>query len=231
MAVDLRLTQELVALCERIEADPGPDPSERYMDDDDYARAARHLAEQLGEAPLWVFAYGSLIWKPAFSAEEHVVGTAHGWHRAFCLEIRRWRGTPQQPGLMLALRRGGSCRGVAYRLPAADRVAQIEEMLRREISRPGGLSCLRWLPVSHDGKRIRALTFWAVARDYPVVDHAPEQVARILARACGHLGSGASYLYHTVLNLDAHGIRDRYLWRLQHLVAEEIAVLNTLSRA
>lgn len=232
MAFDFKLTQDLVARCERIEADPGPDPGERYMDDHDYAQAAQHLAQQVAGGPLWVFAYGSLIWKPTFSAEEHLVATAHGWHRSFCLEIRRWRGTPQQPGLMLALRRGGSCRGLAYRLPTANLTAQIEGMLRREISRPGGLKCMRWLPVSHNGTRLKALTFWAVGPDYPsFVDKAPEQVARILARACGHFGSGASYLYHTILNLHAHGIRDRYLWRLQQLVADEIALLKTQSRA
>ena len=107
----MALTAELVARCERAELDPGPPPRYERLTDEEYEAAAHHLLNQRGPGPLWVFVYGSLMWKPAFTSLEHRRATVFGWHRAFCLELRRWRGSPQQPGLMLALDRGGCCEG------------------------------------------------------------------------------------------------------------------------
>ena len=66
---------------------------------------------------LWVFAYGSLIWDPGFPFEEARPALLRGYHRAFCLYSTRYRGTPERPGLVLGLDRGGACRGVAFRVP------------------------------------------------------------------------------------------------------------------
>ncbi len=74
---------------------------------------ADRLVSQLNGGQFWVFAYGSLIWKPEFEHVEARRGTVHGWRRSFCLRILDWRATPDQPGLMLALQRGGACAGVA----------------------------------------------------------------------------------------------------------------------
>lgn len=224
---NLALTEQLVAQFERFEPDPGPDATERYLSDEEYHAAAQSLAEELGARSLWVFAYGSLIWSPAFEFVEHRLAMVRGWHRSFCLEIRRWRGSPGQPGLMLALRRGGCCRGVAYRLTEADRIDQIEHLLRREVSRRSLLPTLRWVDVATRDGPMKALTFWAVDTNLPfVVIKPPEEVAATLARACGHIGSGARYLYNTVVSLEAHGIRDRNLWRLQRLVADELRIMS-----
>ena len=83
----MALTAELVAHCERPEPDPGRDPSRRYFTDAEYEAAAARLIEQTAPGPLWVFAYGSLIWKPAIAATEHRLAVAQGWHRAFCLKL------------------------------------------------------------------------------------------------------------------------------------------------
>ena len=83
----MALTAELVAHCERPEPDPGPDPSRRYFTEAEYEAAAARLIEQSAPGPLWVFAYGSLIWKPAIATTEHRRAVAHGWHRAFCLKL------------------------------------------------------------------------------------------------------------------------------------------------
>jgi cation transport protein ChaC len=87
----------LVAHCERREPDPGPEPGRRYFTDVEYEAAAAKLIEQAPPGPLWVFAYGSLIWKPAIDTTEHRHAVAHGWHRSFCLRLTRWRGSPTQP--------------------------------------------------------------------------------------------------------------------------------------
>ena len=97
----MTLTEELVACCERHEPDPGPQPGSRYFTDAEYEAAAAKLIEQAPPGPLWVFAYGSLIWKPAIETTDHRHAVAHGWHRAFCLKLTRWRGSPVQPGLMI----------------------------------------------------------------------------------------------------------------------------------
>ena len=112
----MALTAELVARCERSEPDPGPAPGYQPLTDEEIEAVAHGLLHQRGRGPLWVFAYGSLMWKPAFTSLEHRRATVFGWHRAFCLELRRWRGSPQQPGLMLALDRGGRCEGIVHRL-------------------------------------------------------------------------------------------------------------------
>ncbi len=113
------------------------------------------------QEPLWVFAYGSLIWKPDFDAVEARHGTATGWHRSFCLEMTRWRGSRTQPGLMMALDHGGRCNGVAFRLSDDDRLGQIRRMIRREVGTLDDASSVRWLPIETEQGRVRALVFWA----------------------------------------------------------------------
>ena len=228
----MTLTAELVARCERHEPDPGPQPGSRYFTDAEYEVAAAKLIEQAPRGPLWVFAYGSLIWKPAIATTDHRRAMAHGWHRSFCLRLTRWRGSPAQPGLMMGLKRGGRCKGMLHRIADDDRQNLVVRLLRREVGNDRHLTGVRWVNADTDQGRVRALTFWAE----PVgldnwVDLALPEVAQILARACGHIGSGAAYLFHTVSKLDELGIRDRNLWRLQQLVADEISRLQLPSSA
>src|SRR4051812_14280179 len=103
-----------------------------------------------GAQPVWIFAYGSLMWNPEFAFAEMRPAHLRGYHRSFCLYSRDYRGTPEQPGLVLGLDRGGSCHGIAYRLPPAevgavlDRIwaremtGQVYEMRRVSASTPGG---------------------------------------------------------------------------------------------
>ena len=79
---------------------------------------------------------------------------APGWHRAFCLKLTRWRGTREIPALMMALDRGGSCTGLAYRLPEGDRLEQIERLLRRETDSVPATNVARWINVSAGGETI-----------------------------------------------------------------------------
>lgn len=223
----IALTAELVARCERNEPDPGPVSGHRQYGDEDYAAAADRLLAAAPAGPLWIFAYGSLIWKPAVHTTDHRRATAHGWHRAFCLRLRRYRGSPQQPGLMMGLRRGGACVGLIHRLADAERRALLIQLLQREVGCDAHVTGVRWLNVRTEGGSARALAFWAEPEELPEwVDVPLPEAAHILARACGHVGSGAAYLYHTVAKLDELGIRDRNLWRLQHLVADEIKRLH-----
>ncbi|WP_158218043.1 gamma-glutamylcyclotransferase [Marinibacterium profundimaris] len=184
--------------------------------------AARLASDCEGE-PLWVFVYGSLLWKPAFDHVERRRAVVHGWRRAFCLNIRNYRATPDAPGLMLALARGGSCLGAVFRLPDDDREARILTLLRREISYLVDLPSLRWVSARSSTGAVRALAFYcAHSADDDFIYLPEEEQARRLATAVGHAGSCADYLYNTVVHFEEMGIRDSYLWRMQSLVAKEI---------
>ena len=130
----MALTAELVKLCERPEPDPGPNPDFTPIEPAELDALIEKLLNELGSNKLWLFAYGSLIWKPNFSFVAQRRGTIHGWHRSFCLELTRWRGTPQLPGLMLALDHGGRCDGVVYQLPDGEHREHIRRLIGREIS-------------------------------------------------------------------------------------------------
>ena len=223
----MALTEDLVALCERPVDPPLPETLPEMLSDADHAELAARLHEESLGGPLWIFAYGSLIWNPVFTAAEERLASAPGWHRSFCIELESWRGTPEQPGLMMALDLGGACHGVAYRIADPLRRDAIASLTRRELGPRDGVPAIRWIKVDAGGETIRALVFWAAPRGPYVRRKLPlDRVAHMLARACGHMGSGAAYLYRTVAKLDEHGIRDRNLWRLQRMVAEEIRTLH-----
>jgi cation transport protein ChaC len=217
------LTHELVAGVDRREADPGPEAGYIQLSNEDYLQAAQSIALENAKRPLWLFAYGSLIWKPNFEHVEHRSAKAFGWRRSFCLQIARWRATPQQPGLMMCLDRGGCCEGIAFRLPASNSHSQLIQLLRRETSYKGDFDSIRWIAVRAGGEKLRALTFWAAPRSDPSYVNLPiETQALLIARAAGHMGTCAEYLHNTIAKLHEHDIRDSYLWRLQKLVALEI---------
>jgi cation transport protein ChaC len=224
------LTPELVALCERKIDEPGPDPD--WVGDDELKAFTQNLLAQRPKGPLRIFAYGSLIWKPTFSILERKRGIAKGWHRSFCLELDRWRATPEQRGLMMALDHGGSCAGLLYELAEEALNETVYGLVWREISFRRDLGTVRWLTVESEDGPVTALSFWAGPRGQRIRRKLPpEKVAAVIARACGHLGSNAAYLYNTVLHLAEAGIYDRNLWRLQKLVAQEIRTLHGLSKA
>jgi glutathione-specific gamma-glutamylcyclotransferase len=220
----MKLTPELVALCQREVPDPGPDPSLVYLDDDTRLAAARKLLAQKPEGPFWVFAYGSLIWKPEFPTVETLRAKALGWHRAFSMGIIRFRGSPDCPGLMMCLDAGGVCEGVVLRLSDDDHEGQMVSLLKRELSRAIAVQSVRWIEVSTAQGPITALAFYVGPSqlDHYFGGRPLSEVAKVLAKACGHWGSGAEYLYNTVSHLDQLGIHDENLWALQELVALEI---------
>lgn len=170
------------------------------------------LAAKPKGAGWWVFGYGSLIWNPLFPVAETHAGIVRGMHRRFCLKSMASRGTPDQPGLVLGLDRGGSCRGLVFRLPAPLAVDELHLLWRREMVVGGYLP--RWVKVDvggGGGERC-ALTF-VVKRSHPHYTGKLDagEVARILGCACGAFGSSRDYLNHTRAALATHGIVDRYL--------------------
>ncbi|MET3577012.1 cation transport protein ChaC [Mesorhizobium robiniae] len=220
----MALTAELVARVERIEPDPGPEPGTSEHTDAEFDDLVERLLSEYRPETLWVFAYGSLIWNPEFTHIEQRPARAPGWHRSFCLKLTRWRGTRELPALMLVLDRGGSCNGIVYRLPAEDHFGQLGQLMRREIDAnpPTNVPC--WITVRTQDGPLRALAFVAAPDGRAYAGRLPlDEVAQTLARAAGHWGSSAQYLFRTVSKLEESGIRDRNLWRIQDLVAQQIA--------
>ena len=221
----VKLTAEHVARVHRLIPDGGPAPGVQQQTDADYADWVERILRDhpAPGAPIQLFAYGSLIWKPEIEHRAEQPAVARGWHRSFCLRTHRFRGTPEQPGLMMALDRGGQCRGVVLELPPDDPVAQLDRLFRREFTVKPINSMPRWLAVETPDGPVKALGF-VMNRDSPyyAARLSAQEVAQVLARACGHWGTGAEYLLNTVTQLEARGIRDAGLWRLQALVAEEI---------
>jgi cation transport protein ChaC len=223
----LALTPELVALTMRKVEDTGPDAGIPQFDDADYAAAVRNILKDRPSGDVWIFAYGSLIWNPACDTADPRVGTARGWHRAFRLRITRWRGTKEQPGLMMGLDRGGQCTGILYRLPAETVEEGLHKLLRREMTRKPPTNAPRWLSVEAEARTTVAIGFVMNQKGFAYAgSRSHEETADILAKACGHWGSGAEYLHNTIVKLSEHGIHDRNLWRLQELVAERIEALH-----
>ncbi|ABC23573.1 ChaC-like protein [Rhodospirillum rubrum ATCC 11170] len=179
------------------------------------------LAHRPGGGDVWLFAYGSLIWNPAFHFAERQVGTVRGWHRRFCLSSTLGRGTPDCPGLVLGLDRGGACRGVAFRIPAALVRAELAVVWCREMLTASYTP--RWARVSLGGTRVPAIVFTINRADphyAPGLDDAT--VAARLAVARGEFGAASDYLFNTLRALDAEGIIDVGL----HRIARHVRLLQ-----
>jgi cation transport protein ChaC len=170
--------------------------------------------------PLWLFAYGSLIWKPEMDFDRRVPARVHGYHRKLCLRSIRYRGTHDCPGVVAGLDRGGSCLGIAYRVPARAVQAQFEALWEREMFmgsyQPRWLDCRRLDRARH----LKALAF-VVRRDAPnYAGRLPEaELVDILTRACGSFGTSLEYLQRTVAGLRDAGLRDPHL---EHLAARAL---------
>jgi len=128
---------------------------------------------------------------------------------------------------MMSLDRGGQCQGVLLKLPPEDLEGQLSKLLRGEITIKPPNNLPRWITVETADGPLRALAFVMNRQSrFYCGKLNPEEIAGVLASACGHWGSCAEYLYNTVGHLEAHGIRDRNLWRLQELVADRIGRLS-----
>ena len=166
-----------------------------------------------GEGDVWVFGYASLIWRPEFEAAEQRRAVVYGWHRALEMRSRVNRGTPDCPGLVFALVRGGSCHGMVYRIAAHEARAQLERLWVREM--PTGIYDPKWLHCRTPQGRVKALTFTLSHRSPSHTGTLPDaQIVDILRRANGRFGSTLAYLVETAACLRERGIRDRGIERL-----------------
>ena len=187
-------------------------PNERY-------REVEHACcPRLPHGDLWIFGYGSLMWNPGFDHASAEPALLRGYHRSFCVTSTRYRGTPERPGLVLGLDRGGSCRGIAF-LVADEKVDRVlAELWEREM--PRRVYSPRVVRIDFaGGHNARALTFVADRAHEAYMGRMEiDRVARTIADCSGARGPNADYLFNTLRHLDALGIRERRLDALARAV-------------
>jgi len=182
----------------------------RLTTPDERRRSRRELLAQ-GAQPgsdVWVFAYGSLMWNPAFHYAEERPAIVRGFHRRFCLQVHFFRGTRENPALLLGLDRGGSCRGIAYRIGAGEVEEELDIIWAREMVGDGYRPT--WVRVEAAGEALSAIAF-AIDRTAPTYAGriSEEEAARRIAVASGEFGHCADYLEDAAAHLEERGIRDR----------------------
>jgi glutathione-specific gamma-glutamylcyclotransferase len=179
-----------------------------------------HSALPPANEDLWVFGYGSLMWRPDFPYLERVPARLIGLHRALCVYSFVHRGTPEKPGLVLGLDRGGACRGIAYRVAAENRDRTVEYLRAREQVTSVYIETSRRVTLSASPPRdVTALVF--------LVDRSHAQYAgrldidhqiHLVRQGHGRSGANLDYVLSTVAEIEAQGCRDSKL----HAIAERL---------
>ena len=160
-----------------------------------------------GSEAIWIFAYGSLMWRPGFAYAEASPARLHGYHRSLCIYSIIHRGTPEQPGLVLGLDRGGSCRGWAFRVEPEQESEILAYLDGRELVT--NVYRRKRLPVTVAGGRVAAWGY-VVRRDHPQYagQLAHDRLLDLVRRGAGRSGHCQDYLLSTVGHLEAMGIVD-----------------------
>jgi cation transport protein ChaC len=169
------------------------------------------LAQRPHGEPVWLFAYGSLIWNPLFKFEERQRATLLDWHRSFCIRLAAGRGTRDVPGRMLALKADGQTAGVAFRMGEEDLHEELWLVWVREMIH--GLYRPVWGTIRlASGEIARSLAFVGnTEHDQYQSDATLEATALVIAKASGHLGSNLDYLLRLETTLAEYGIADDYV--------------------
>lgn len=195
----------------QIAATPPPADRFRLFDSEWHQESIdQTLRDWDGRSDLWVFGYGSLVWRPEFEFVESRIARIHGYHRALCMWSRVNRGTPERPGLVFALDQGGSCMGKAYRI-AARHVPEIMRALWwREM--PSASYIPRWVKCRTGSEAFSSLVFVMDRSDISYVPNLSlEQTVAIVRQGHGRYGPCSEYVLETAQALQQAGITDHRL--------------------
>ncbi|MFN8830448.1 MAG: gamma-glutamylcyclotransferase [Labrys sp. (in: a-proteobacteria)] len=171
------------------------------------------MIDPVADAPddLWVFGYGSLMWRPGFDHDERRVAHLSGLHRSLCIYSHVHRGTPDRPGLVLGLDRGGACKGIAYRVPAKLRRETVQYLRAREQVTSVYVEIV--IPVRlDDGRRVDAVAYRVDRRHGQYAGRlSVDRVVDLVLQGVGVSGANPDYVIATTEHLRLLGIHDRFL--------------------
>lgn len=168
----------------------------------------------------WVFGYGSLMWNPGFVFTERVPATLSGYARSFCMWSIHHRGTPEAPGLVLALdvEAGASCRGLAYHVTGADAAETLAYLRERELVSSAYVEHHVELALE-DGRCVASLAYVVDADHVQYTGHLSlQRQAEVISAAVGGRGPNCEYLFNTALHLAELGMEDAELSQLSEMV-------------
>jgi glutathione-specific gamma-glutamylcyclotransferase len=176
---------------------------------------------------LWVFGYGSLMWRPGFDFAERQLGWLRGYHRALCIYSHVHRGTPERPGLVLGLDRGGSCRGVAFRVEAGNAEATTAYLRARE--QVTAVYVERRVRVRlDDAREVEALTYVVDRRHVQYAGKLPlEKILEYVRAGVGQSGENPAYVLNTHRHLAELSLRDPVLAHLVEALGLEDETAET----
>lgn len=171
---------------------------------------------------MWVFGYGSLLWKPGFEVAESVIGRLPGYARSFCMRSIHHRGSVEQPGLVLALDAvtGTACDGIALRVAPGTEGQTLEYLRERELISSAYVEKNLDVQMA-DGRTVQALVYVIDAEHDQYCGGLPlEEQAQIIAKAVGGMGPNTEYLFNTASHLAQIGLHDASLEWLHARVKE-----------
>ena len=216
----------------RLVAERNDSQTKLASDEELLASRRAMVPDDADTSDIWVFGYGSLIFNPVMDYVERARGRIYGHHRRFCLWTRLGRGSPDCPGLVLALDRGGSCTGVAFKLNPELAIAELDLLWRREMVTLAYRAS--WLTFHPDGGSDagqgtgagtkRAISFIArPERENYAAPMTLKDEADVIATATGFIGPCRDYLFDTVKALEEDGISDPHLKKLRRAVELRLA--------
>ncbi len=182
------------------------------------------MVQNSKDEDLYIFGYGSLMWRPGFDYHERHRGQLYGFHRSFCVYSHVHRGTPGLPGLVLGLDRGGSVRGIVYRVAAAQAGSVRDYLRAREQVTAIYREAMLKINLAA-GQTITALCYVVESRHAQYAGKLPfEAQVDLIAQGVGQSGANPEYLANTLAHLEEMGVRDRHLRDLHHAVQAKLAV-------
>lgn len=206
---------------------PAPPPANtflRWTEQERLASLETALKDWREGQDLWIFGYGSLIWRPEFEFIEQRAATLDGYHRSLCLWSRINRGTPEIPGLVFGLEQSGTCQGMVFKIPSQNVQQTFDAVWKREMGT--GAYLPSWLTCTTSQGAVTAMAFVIDRRGPAYVTQPPEDdLVEIICRAHGTYGSCFDYVTQTAVSLKAAGICDEHLatlterllhWRQDH---------------
>lgn len=174
---------------------------------------------------LWVFGYGSLMWNPGFQTVEIQPASLMGWHRSLCVYSHVHRGTPERPGLVLGLDRGGSCRGLALRVAEGEEDIVLDYLRKRELVTAAYREIRRPIRLNDSSNRIVNSVSYVVDRAHHQYagQLSIDQVLQLVRHGQGQSGLNRDYVINTAIHLMSIGIQDQSMNLIYNALNEDRA--------